>query len=123
MREMTLVSSQVSISPEITSRVVSRAVMQELVKLHRESYLGGRLPAYDGRNSMYTAGALPFTSKEFHITLLDQDDGPGLERSVLVPFPSRHAWFSGGYIYRANHHAVLTLLNFHDLGVGELLRW
>jgi eukaryotic translation initiation factor 2C len=79
-------SRQVSITPEITSRVVGRAVMEELVKLHKVSYLGGRLPAYDGRKSMYTAGALPFTSKEFHITLLDEDDGSGLERSVLETF-------------------------------------
>ncbi|KAM0886935.1 hypothetical protein ACQ4PT_029393 [Festuca glaucescens] len=78
----------------ITSRVVGRAVMQELVKLHKVSYLGGRLPAYDGRNSMYTAGPLPFTSKEFHITLLDQDGGSGLERrgrifKVVIRFAAR----------------------------------
>jgi eukaryotic translation initiation factor 2C len=54
--------------------------MEELVKLHKMSYLGGRLPAYDGRKSLYTAGPLPFTSKEFHITLLEEDDGSGVER-------------------------------------------
>jgi eukaryotic translation initiation factor 2C len=111
--------SQVSITPEITSRVVGRAVMQELVKLHKVSYLGGRLPAYDGRKSMYTAGPLPLTSKEFHITLLDKDDGSGLERSVLVPFLP--PWFSGN---RANHACVdISDCSFHDVGVGELLRW
>uniref|UniRef100_A0A453TCP0 Protein argonaute N-terminal domain-containing protein n=1 Tax=Aegilops tauschii subsp. strangulata TaxID=200361 RepID=A0A453TCP0_AEGTS len=71
----------VAITPE-TSRVSGRAVMAELVRLHRASYLGGRLPAYDGRKSMYTAGPLPFTSKEFHITLLEEDDGSGQERSA-----------------------------------------
>ncbi|WOK94801.1 protein argonaute 1B [Canna indica] len=70
----------VSITPEVTSRGVNRAVMEQLVKLYRESYLGGRLPAYDGRKSLYTAGPLPFTSKDFQITLVDEDDGSGTER-------------------------------------------
>jgi eukaryotic translation initiation factor 2C len=74
---------QVSITPEVTSRIVNRAVIKELVNLHRASYLGGRLPAYDGRKSLYTAGPLPFTSKEFQITLLDDDDGSGSQRSVF----------------------------------------
>jgi eukaryotic translation initiation factor 2C len=64
----------------VTSRIVNRSVMEELVRLHKLSYLGGRLPAYDGRKSLYTAGPLPFTSKEFHITLLEEDDGSGVER-------------------------------------------
>lgn len=81
-----------SIIPEVTSRGVNRAVMEQLVKLHRESYLGGRLPAYDGRKSLYTAGPLPFTSREFQILLVDEDDGSGTERSFhgnLYLFP-RH---------------------------------
>ncbi|GMP32881.1 hypothetical protein CsSME_00006439 [Camellia sinensis var. sinensis] len=67
----------VSITPEVTSRGVNRAVMEQLVKMYRESHLGKRLPAYDGRKSLYTAGPLPFTSKEFKITLIDEDDGTG----------------------------------------------
>ncbi|KAL2533071.1 Protein argonaute 1 [Abeliophyllum distichum] len=67
----------VSITPEVTSRGVNRAVMEQLVKLYRESHLGRRLPAYDGRKSLYTAGPLPFVSKEFRIILLDEEDGPG----------------------------------------------
>uniref|UniRef100_M8CUT1 Protein argonaute 1D n=1 Tax=Aegilops tauschii TaxID=37682 RepID=M8CUT1_AEGTA len=68
--------------------------MAELVRLHRASYLGGRLPAYDGRKSMYTAGPLPFTSKEFHITLLEEDDGSGQERrertfKVVIRYAAR----------------------------------
>jgi len=73
----------VSITPEVTSRAVNRAVMEQLVKLHRESSLGQRLPVYDGRKSMYTAGALPFEFKEFRIFLqqsqeesLQVDDAP-----------------------------------------------
>ncbi|GMH16098.1 hypothetical protein Nepgr_017939 [Nepenthes gracilis] len=70
----------VSIIPEVTSRVVNRAVMEQLVRLYRESHLGRRLPAYDGRKSLYTAGPLPFLSKEFKITLIDEDDRPGAPR-------------------------------------------
>jgi len=51
--------------------------MEQLVKLYRESHLGKRLPAYDGRKSLYTAGALPFQVKDFKITLIDDDDGSG----------------------------------------------
>lgn len=54
--------------------------MGELVKLYRDSHLGKRLPAYDGRKSLYTAGPLPFISKEFKITLIDEDDGSGSAR-------------------------------------------
>ncbi|WRX18228.1 PAZ domain - like 4 [Theobroma cacao] len=70
----------VTITPEVTSRGVNRAVMGQLVKLYRESHLGKRLPAYDGRKSLYTAGPLPFVSKEFKITLIDEDDGSGVPR-------------------------------------------
>lgn len=61
--------------------------MQQLVKLYRESHLGRRLPAYDGRKSLYTAGPLPFASKEFKITLMDEEDGPGGSR-FLSSHPS-----------------------------------
>ncbi|KAJ6411136.1 hypothetical protein OIU84_007818 [Salix udensis] len=84
----------VSIIPEVQSRVVNRAVMEQLVKLYRESHLGKRLPAYDGRKSLYTAGALPFQAKEFKITLVDEDDGTGGQRKdrefkVVIKFAAR----------------------------------
>lgn len=60
--------------------------MEQLVKLYRESHLGKRLPAYDGRKSLYTAGALPFQAKEFKITLVDEDDGTGGQRLLFI-FP------------------------------------
>ncbi|CAA2987634.1 argonaute 10 [Olea europaea subsp. europaea] len=58
----------VSITPEVASRMVNRAIIAELVKLYKESDLGMRLPAYDGRKSLYTAGKLPFAWKEFTVT-------------------------------------------------------
>ncbi|KAB1212130.1 Protein argonaute 1 [Morella rubra] len=70
----------VTITPEVTSRGVNRAVMEQLVKLYRETHLGKRLPAYDGRKSLYTAGPLPFLTKEFRIPLIDEDDGSGGQR-------------------------------------------
>ncbi|KAF4404533.1 hypothetical protein G4B88_005919 [Cannabis sativa] len=70
----------VTITPEVTSRGVNRAVMAQLVRLYKESHLGRRLPAYDGRKSLYTAGPLPFVSKDFKITLIDEDDGTGAQR-------------------------------------------
>lgn len=68
-------SFQVTITPEVASRTVNRAIMAELVRLYKESDLGMRLPAYDGRKSLYTAGELPFAWKEFKIKLVDEDDG------------------------------------------------
>ena len=66
-----------TITPEVTSRGVNRAVIAELVKLYRQSHMNGRLPAYDGRKSLYTAGPLPFTSRTFNIVLQDEDDKLG----------------------------------------------
>ena len=68
---------QVSISPEIISKKVNRDIINELINLYRASHLGNRLAAYDGRKSIYTAGALPFSSKEFVIKLPDTDDQAG----------------------------------------------
>ena len=59
----------------MASKSVNRAIMAELIKQYRKSDLGMRLPAYDGRKSLYTAGELPFISKEFKIKLVDEDDG------------------------------------------------
>lgn len=38
-----------------------------------DSHLGKRKLAYDGRKSCYTAGELPFTSKDFVVELVDKD--------------------------------------------------
>jgi hypothetical protein len=67
---------QVSISPEVISKKVSRDIIKQLVKLYKESHLGKRTPAYDGRKSLYTAGPLPFQSKEFVVKLDDDRVSP-----------------------------------------------
>ncbi|KAK6161445.1 hypothetical protein DH2020_004826 [Rehmannia glutinosa] len=64
----------VTITPEVSSRAVNRAIIAELVKVYKESELGMKLPAYDGRKSLYTAGELPFAWKEFTIKLIDDED-------------------------------------------------
>lgn len=65
----------VSISPEIASKKVSRDVMNQLVKMHQATMLGNLIPAYDGRKSLFTAGPLPFTSKVFVVNLVDGNGG------------------------------------------------
>lgn len=54
--------------------------MAEVIAAHRESFFGGKLPAYDGRKSIYTAGSLPFESKEFVIKLSDKDKDKGKDK-------------------------------------------
>ncbi|KAG2718642.1 hypothetical protein I3843_03G220900 [Carya illinoinensis] len=67
----------VNIKPEITSSKLNRVIMTQLVKLYRETDLGMRLPVYDGGRNLYTAGLLPFASKDFTIVLNDDYQGTG----------------------------------------------
>ncbi|KAL5712495.1 Protein argonaute 10 [Ranunculus cassubicifolius] len=84
----------VTITPEVSSRPLNRSIMAELVKLYKESDLGMRLPAYDGRKCLYTAGELPFTSRDFSIKVAGEDDGvngPKRDREykVAIKFVAR----------------------------------
>jgi len=65
---------KVKITPEVTSRKTSKAIIAELVRVHRNTDLAARLPVYDGGRNLYTAGFLPFTHKEFSVTLCEDDD-------------------------------------------------
>ncbi|CAI8616294.1 unnamed protein product [Vicia faba] len=69
----------VSISPEIISKKVCRDIINLLVKMYLESQLDNRIPAYDGRKSLFTAGALPFNSKVFVVNLTDENRGSSSE--------------------------------------------
>ncbi|KAJ1701044.1 hypothetical protein LUZ63_000823 [Rhynchospora breviuscula] len=71
--ENNLYHYDVSITPEAKSRGTNRAVMAELIAVHKDSFFGGKLPAYDGRKSIYTAGSLPFESKDFVVKLKDKE--------------------------------------------------
>ncbi|KAI5005322.1 hypothetical protein ZWY2020_032565 [Hordeum vulgare] len=82
----------VSISPEPKMKGVFRAVMSRLVTEHQDTTLGGRLPAYDGRKNLYTAGELPFNTKEFEVTLPDKNPGsPGQRRERQFKVTIKHA--------------------------------
>lgn len=70
-----------SITPEVTSKKTNRDVIKQLVHLYKDSHLGKRTPAYDGMKSIYTAGPLPFVSKEFVVKLGERDGHDGSSSS------------------------------------------
>ncbi|CAD5188298.1 unnamed protein product [Musa acuminata subsp. malaccensis] len=88
-----LIQYDVTITPEVSSRSMNRAIISELVRLYREIELGMKLPAYDGRKSLYTAGYLPFNSKEFVVKLVEEDGRIGIAREkeyrVAIKFVAR----------------------------------
>ncbi|KAJ0027745.1 hypothetical protein Pint_35058 [Pistacia integerrima] len=63
----------VTITPEVIPRKINRDVIAQLTRMYRKSHLGQRILAYDGRKNIFTAGALPFDSKEFIVKLSDKD--------------------------------------------------
>ncbi|KAL7144804.1 hypothetical protein ABFS83_07G037000 [Erythranthe nasuta] len=107
----------VTITPEVASRAVNRAIIAELVKVYKESDLGKRLPAYDGRKSLYTAGELPFARKEFIVKLVDEEDtinGPKRVREYKVAIK---------FVARANlHHLEQFLAGKRADGPKEALQ-
>lgn len=76
-------SVKVKITPEVTSRKTNKAIIAELVRLHRNTDLASRLPVYDGGRNLYTAGLLPFTYKEFNVTLSEDDFATGGTRYLF----------------------------------------
>ncbi|XP_019449897.1 PREDICTED: protein argonaute 10-like [Lupinus angustifolius] len=116
----------VTITPEVSSKVVNRSIIAELVRLHRESDLGMRLPAYDGRKSLYTAGAFPFTWREFKIKLVDEDDRvncPKREREykVVIKFVARaNLHHLGQFLAGKRADAPQEALQILDIVLREL---
>ncbi|KAM0838400.1 hypothetical protein ACQ4PT_060985 [Festuca glaucescens] len=120
----------VSIIPDVPFRGVTRAVIGELVTHYRQSHLGGRLPAYDGRKSLYTAGPLPFTTRTFEIILQDEEDRLGGAQvaqrrekhfKVVIKFAARAdlhhlAMFLAGKLPDAPQEAIQVL----DIVLREL---
>lgn len=74
----------VTIKPEVTNKKVCRDIMKSLDKSYRQSHLGNRQLAYDGSKSAYTAGPLPFASRDFVVQLEDNDRGARREREFRV---------------------------------------
>ncbi|KAH1089359.1 hypothetical protein J1N35_016616 [Gossypium stocksii] len=116
----------VTITPEVASRTVNRAIIAELVRLYKESDLGMRLPAYDGRKSLYTAGELPFAWKEFVVKLLDEEDGingPKREREykVVIKFVARaNMHHLGQFLAGKRADAPQEALQILDIVLREL---
>ncbi|XP_017223229.1 protein argonaute 10 isoform X2 [Daucus carota subsp. sativus] len=116
----------VTITPEVSSRNMNRAIMAELVKLYKESDLGMRLPAYDGRKSLYTAGELPFAWKEFNIKLTDEDDGVNgpkrvREYKVVIKFAARaNLHHLGQFLAGKRADAPQEALQILDIVLREL---
>lgn len=69
--------------PEVNSTKLNKAIMSQLVKVHRNTDLGMKLPVYDGRRALYTAGSLPFISKQFAVTIVDDLEWIGITKYVI----------------------------------------
>ncbi|KAG5075120.1 hypothetical protein JHK84_056351 [Glycine max] len=116
----------VTITPEVSSRTVNRSIIAELVRLYKESDLGMRLPAYDGRKSLYTAGQLPFAWREFKIKLVDEEDGvngPKREREyrVVIKFVARaNLYHLGQFLAGRRADAPQEALQILDIVLREL---
>ncbi|KAK6943924.1 Protein argonaute, N-terminal [Dillenia turbinata] len=79
---------QVQIYPASTNRVVNRALIHEIATTHSK-LLEGKLPAYDGVQRLYTAGPLPFNSKEFPVKYADDNGGKEKEYKVTIKLTAK----------------------------------
>ncbi|KAM7267366.1 hypothetical protein ACFE04_009532 [Oxalis oulophora] len=62
----------VKINPEVPSKTINRLIIEQLGTQYGASHLGDLKVAYDGRNNIYTAGELPFQSRDFEVRLQDK---------------------------------------------------
>ncbi|CAL8176551.1 unnamed protein product [Prunus armeniaca] len=68
------------------SKRTNRDVIEPLVQLYKVSHLGNRTLAYDGMKGIFTAGPLPFVSKEFVVKLGEMDGRDGSSGSKRLFF-------------------------------------
>ncbi|KAF2284295.1 hypothetical protein GH714_020297 [Hevea brasiliensis] len=107
-------------------RDYKQIIMAELVRLYKESDLGMRLPAYDGRKSLYTAGELPFAWKEFTIKHVDEEDGINgpkrvREYKVVIKFVARaNMHHLGQFLAGKRADAPQEALQILDIVLREL---
>ncbi|KAL8263040.1 hypothetical protein R6Q59_024389 [Mikania micrantha] len=78
----------VAITPEVTSKTKCREILKLLISLYRASHLGNLMLAYDGKKSAFAAGPLPFESKEFAVTITEQN-GREREFKVTIKFAAK----------------------------------
>ncbi|MCO5610336.1 hypothetical protein L7F22_064572 [Adiantum nelumboides] len=69
---VTIYHYDVDINPKVSSRSIARRLQRQLLAMH-ETDFQERLPAYDGSKSLYTAGPLPFESKEFTVAFTNEN--------------------------------------------------
>nr|GMD22714.1 protein argonaute 5 [Ipomoea batatas] len=69
--------------------------MNKLASDHKQTHLGNRMLAYDGVKSVYTAGELPFQSKDFVVKLADDNGSSRQEREfkVSIKFATKHSLY------------------------------
>ncbi|XP_021767509.1 protein argonaute MEL1-like [Chenopodium quinoa] len=66
----------VSISPEVASKKFSREILDKLLRDNEdEPIFEGKIPAYDGKKSLYIAGASSVTSQDFVVGMQKQRRG------------------------------------------------
>ncbi|XP_031123112.1 protein argonaute 5-like [Ipomoea triloba] len=85
----------VTITPEVLSNKVCRLIMSKLASDYTQTHLGNRMLAYDGGKSVYTAGELPFKSKDFVVKLDDDKGSSRREREfkVSIKFATKHSLY------------------------------
>ncbi|EHA8587479.1 hypothetical protein COCNU_scaffold002342G000010 [Cocos nucifera] len=116
-----LIHYDVTITPEVASKNVNRDIIAELVKLYRESDLGMRLPAYDGRKSLYTAGELPFSYREFNIKLVDEEDGISGPKNSLRKRTSTQVFEEGPIFFFPNSSAAMPIRQMKESSEQHLV--
>ncbi|KAI5400668.1 hypothetical protein KIW84_065523 [Lathyrus oleraceus] len=109
----------VTITPEVSSRTVNRSIIAELVRLYKDSDLGMRLPASDGRKSLYTAGQLPYSWKDFMIKLIDDEDGLNYPNTQYLANASLKKNVKGTS-WPAHYHALWDEKKFTADGIQSL---
>ena len=62
----------VDISPKVSSKAICRRLHRQLISTNEIDF-GEKKPVYDGSKSLWCAGSLPFDSKDFIITLVDEN--------------------------------------------------
>ncbi|KAL9268774.1 argonaute PNH1-like protein [Drosera capensis] len=109
----------VNVTPEVISSKLNRAIMAQLIRIYRETDLGSRLPVYDGKKNLYTAGLLPFTSREFAVTVFHEQEGLDTARELhfkvtvkfvgLINMQQLNELLSGKQV--GTPHEVLTVID------------
>ncbi|KAI7727781.1 hypothetical protein M8C21_013165 [Ambrosia artemisiifolia] len=80
LADMELTQYSVLVIPEVNSTKLNKTIMTQLIKVYRNTDLGMKLPVYDGRRALYTAGRLPFISKQFTVAIEDDIEWIGITK-------------------------------------------